>query len=408
MQKVLKNIFLIDDKLESNLKFWVLLGPFLLFLSITLAVFELALFTAGALFLCYRFKFKGLVLSLITLVIYSFYEQINLEDEHLWNLGLQISIALGLIIATYGFDEIKNYLCLHENIKNQDFLKLQNELKEKKEQLDSTEKNLEENLIILKKELDKKSQKLQQISQENENLKKDLQDNIHRKDYLLNELEHKVKEIEELYVKQDELYEKISFLKDEEFLQEKNKKYQKEIEELKNINELQNQEKDEILKKLDEKKQKIKELIPQISKVKNIEAFENTIKEKENINLKQKIKNLPSLNTDNITDQDFVKEYKRLNSLYVQLKNQFEEKQLVLHKTRQELFEVKEKLVAKKKENNEDFEDLNEYEKIILSDLDKTIEDLQIYKKENNALVNLVSFLLDKNNNSTDKMAIES
>ena len=79
MQKVLKNIFLMDDKLENNLKFWVLLGPYLLFLSIILATFELAVITAVSLFLCYRFKFKGLYISLALLLSYSFYMQVNLE-----------------------------------------------------------------------------------------------------------------------------------------------------------------------------------------------------------------------------------------------------------------------------------------------------------------------------------------
>ena len=64
MQKVIRSIFFIDDKLENNLKFWVLLGPFLLFLTVTLASFDFAVVAAISLFICYRFKFRGLYLSL--------------------------------------------------------------------------------------------------------------------------------------------------------------------------------------------------------------------------------------------------------------------------------------------------------------------------------------------------------
>ncbi len=409
MQRVLKKIFLIDEKLENNLKFWVLLGPYLLFLSISLATFDLAIFTAVALFFCYRFKFKGLILALAALVTYGFYTQVNLENNHLWNLGLQISIALGLIISTFGFDEIKNYLSLLDGSKNQDFCNLQKQLKEKQEQLEATCKNLEENLIILKGELNKKSQKLLQISAENENLKKDLQDNIHRKDYLLNELDNKVKEIDELHIKQDELYEKISFLKDEEFLHEKNKNYQKEIEELKSLNEVYKKEKDIILKELDEKKQKIEKLLSQISQSADIKDFESIIKQKEEeiSNLKEKLNNLPNIKNTVVNSEQMnenkAKDFNSLNSLYVQLKNQFEEKQQILHKTRRELFQVKEKLTAYQKEHNKDFEDLTENEKMILSDLDQTIEDLQKYKNENEALEEMVSLLLNKKGNLSDK-----
>ena len=135
MQRVLKNIFLKDDKIENNLKFWVLLGPFLLFLSITLAAFDLAIYSAIALFLCYRFRSFGLIAAMLGLAGFSFYQQVNLDDRHLWNLGVQISIALGLMISTFGFEEIKSYLSLHEESKTQDLTSLQNQCREKENKL---------------------------------------------------------------------------------------------------------------------------------------------------------------------------------------------------------------------------------------------------------------------------------
>jgi hypothetical protein len=403
MQRVLKTIFLIDEKLENNLKFWVLSGPYLLFLSIALATFDLAIFTAASFFLCYRFKFKGLIVSLLALTAYSFYLQINFEEKHLWNLGLQISIALGLIISTLGFEEIKKYLSSQNMDKGKSLSDLQKHLQESQIQVEASNKNLEENLILLKTELNKKSQKLAQTSQENENLKKDLQDNVNRKDYLLNELDSKVKEIDELHIKQDELYEKISFLKDEEFLYEKNKNYQKEIEELKNLHLVYKNEKDLVCKELNEKKQEIEKLLFQISDRSNTENFENKIKEKEKeiLSLQEKLKAQPKIKKD-ISSPDMneyknsMKEFHNLNSLYIQLKNQFEEKQQILDKTRQELFQVKEKLTGYQREQNKDFEFISENEKIILSELDQTVADLQNYKNESELLEEMITFLINK------------
>ncbi|NGX29037.1 MAG: hypothetical protein K940chlam1_01230, partial [Candidatus Anoxychlamydiales bacterium] len=234
MQRVLKKIFLIDEKTENTLKFWVLLGPFFLLLSIILAPFELAVLATAALFLSYRFKFKGLFLSLIALTAFSLYTQVNLVENHLWNLGLEASIALSLIITAFGLDEIKNFIS-HKRENPQDLLNLQQQINENQKAFENTEKNYQVNINQLTNDLDTKAENLKLTYLENENLKKDLTENTQRKDYLLNELDQKVKETEDLQVKLDELYEKISFLKDEEFLLEKNKTSLKEIEELKNL-----------------------------------------------------------------------------------------------------------------------------------------------------------------------------
>ncbi|KKK65209.1 hypothetical protein LCGC14_2976420, partial [marine sediment metagenome] len=95
----------------------------------------------------------------------------------------------------------------------------------------------------------------------NDKFKKQIVENVQKKDYLLDELDQKVKDKEELQVKLDELYEKLSFLKDEEFLQEKNKTYQNEIKDLQLHLEKQVQEKETIFSKLKEKQQQIDEVL---------------------------------------------------------------------------------------------------------------------------------------------------
>jgi len=504
MQQVLKKIFLIDEKFENNLKFWVLLGPFFLLLTIALASFELCIITAVSLFLCYRFRFKGLYVSLALLIFYSFYVQVNLETFHLWNLGLELSIALGLITTAFGLDEIKNFIVKGSSTLDKDVINLKNELIERQKIFENTEKNLQDNLSILNVDLDKKDQKINALFNENEKIKNSLKESIQKKDYLLNELDQKVKEIDDLKIIQDELYEKLSYLKDEEFLQEKNKNYQKDLSELNQHLQNQKEEKDKILIQLNEKIQKIKVL------ERSLENSSNNIQEIESLNLKlnqkedfikelemqlngfakniedidilkqkliekdahikklqdnyqnsnvnseeiqklkdslsqketfikdiqlklqnseKNIKEIDTLNEkvlkqeafieklkqqkaekdttktsiENITDENLLKEYenklkefKKLDSLYTQLKDQFEEKQLVLHNTRQELFSVNEKLTAIQREKNDDFKDLSDNEKALLKDLDLIASELKVYKEENLNLQNLLGELMEK------------
>ncbi|NGX52440.1 MAG: hypothetical protein KR126chlam5_00738 [Candidatus Anoxychlamydiales bacterium] len=504
MQQVLKKIFLIDEKFENNLKFWVLLGPFFLLLTIALASFELCIITAASLFLCYRFRFKGLYISLALLIFYSFYVQVNLETFHLWNLGLELSIALGLITTAFGLDEIKTFIVKGSSTLDKDVINLKNELFERQKIFENTERNLQDNLSILNVDLDKKDQKINFFFKENETIKSELKESIQKKDYLLNELDLKVKEIDDLKIIQDELYEKLSYLKDEEFLQENNQNFQKELSELKLHLQNQKEEKDKILIQLNEKIQKIKILENSLessnNNIQEVESLNLKINQKDNfikeleLNLKGFAKNIEDIDVlnqkldeketfiqelqnnthnsnksnediqhikdslnqketfiktlqlklqnteksiheidvlnekvlkqeslieklkqqraekdskkasfENITDEKLLKEYenklkefKKLDSLYSQLKDQFQDKQLVLHNTRQELFSVNEKLTAVQREKNDDFKDLSENEKALLKDLDLIASELKVYKEENLNLQNLLGELIEK------------
>lgn len=446
MQRVIKKIFLIDEKTENSLKFWVLLGPFFLFFSIILASFNLAVLASINLFLCYRFKFKGLFLSLIALIGFSLYIQVNLVENHLWNLGLEVSIALSLIITAFGLDEIKN-LISNKSENPQDLLNLQRQIYENQKAFENAEKNYQDNIDQLTNDLDDKANNSKQIYLENENLKKDQIENTQRKDYLLNELDQKVKEIEDLQVKLDDLYEKLSFLKDEEFLLEKNKAYQKEIEELKELFANQTQEKEKIILELQEKQQKINDVEKELKNTQSNLINEDNEKVLAELNekqqkiiaLKQQLsdfeKNQPNISDlhqklkdtqvelktlkqtknnvhllgENITDKKLLQEYdnknkelSKLNSLYVQLKEQFNEKQKVLHKTRQDLFHAQENLSALKRNLNDDFKDLSDNEKSLMKDLDKIELELKVYKQENQNLQDLVSKLLQKSSLKED------
>ena len=425
MQRVLRSIFFIDDKIESNMKFWALLGPFLLFFTLSLASFEMALIAAGCLFLCYRFRFKGLGLSIIAIVAYSLYFVSALEENHLWNFGLHLSILLGLIISTYGFDEVNSSLSSHIIDSSEELEDLKNQLVSKQKAFDENKKLLEKHLSFLKEEVEKKQDRIAALIEDSENHKKLLEENQTRKDYLLNELDQKVLEIEKLTAKQDELYEKISFMKDEEFLVEKNKNLQSEIEnlnavksslvqkmeDLEKANEKVLMEKTSIEKDLLVKVQEIEDLKSEKQKLSSepkvdlsqIEELKIKINEKEqNIEkLKEKLKNRKEISLEYITDEQLLRQFqenqnelKHVSSLYYQLKDQFEDKQSILHKTRQELFQTKERLTAMLRKESEDCCDIGENEKMLINDFDFMQGELGMYKKENEDLQELVSLLL--------------
>ncbi|NGX63983.1 MAG: hypothetical protein KR126chlam6_01406 [Candidatus Anoxychlamydiales bacterium] len=508
MQQVLKKIFLIDEKVENHIKFWVLLGPFFLFLSVSLATFELKALVAISLFFCYRFKFKGLYISLIALICFSFYTQVNLETENLWNLGLEFSIALGLITTAFGLDEIRKLKNMNSTVDDSELKTLKSEFLEKQKIFENTEKNLNDNLNILNIDLDKKQNIIEEFTKDLDAANRNLHESVQSKDYLLNELDAKVKQIDELQVKQDELYEKLSYLKDEEFLLEKNQNIQKELENLKVTYENIKTEKAKFLTYLTDKDRKIQELETKnqsliknedveklnseikvfqdkinlleqeksslnqdLQKVDNFKSeinekavvikdletrLQNSIKKeyfdalklkledsekkvtefqpkdidqnsaiidelnKKNEKQHQLIEKLKSEKSkeqkfENITDQTLLDEYeakskkfKRLDSLYNQLKDQFEDKQLVLHKTRQELFEVNEKLTAYQREKKSDCKDFTDNEKALLKDLDHISGELSTYKEENQNLQSLITDLLEKNKTSNKEKLDDS
>lgn len=400
MQKVLKSVFMINDRLENNLKFWILLGPFFLIFSIMLATIDFAILSAISLFLCYRFKFKGLVISIIFLAIYSLYIQVNLIENHLWNLGLEVSICLGLITASFGFEEIKNFLSLKDeslSMLHSDFENLKKEMAEKKNNFDSFQFNLQENIKILKSDLAQKNQNISVLKEENQKLNKELEK--HKSKQIPLEVQLKDKEIEDLKNIQDELYEKISYLKDEEFLDEKNKQLEREIDNLKNILKKEEAEKSQLNEKFLNKANELKNLEAKMS---DFDSLQNEINRKNNQidKLKQNIKTLKDIQSPNSQD---IEQLNKINSLYLQLKNQFEEKKLLLHKTRQELFYTKEKLTAYQKEKKDNCKDLNELEKTLIKDLDESQKEIEQYLNENQNLEDLIYILLQNQETKSKK-----
>ncbi|KPK33441.1 MAG: hypothetical protein AMS24_01010 [Chlamydiae bacterium SM23_39] len=317
MSSNIDKIFDFKGKKDIKIQFWILLGPLFLFFSLFLISFaidqnkDLFLHSIVGLILCWKYKKKGLMASILFLIILIFIKHFQISQSHLWQLGIEFSVALGFIIS---------YLCLYHVT---DFINsLEKEKKEAFTKIEQLEKDISKEQEFYKKQYS--------------NFKYE----IDRTNLQINEKTTEIHSFKELVEK----------LRDE--IDKKNK----EIEEEKNKNE-------EINIFLFQEKEKTKELEADILKLKNISE------EKEFLQLKN------------------------INSLYEQLKIQFEEKKNLLDATRKELFYANEKLQKQEIEKNQI--NLNEHPIIIelQKELSFLIKENEKKEEENIYLQDLVSQL---------------
>lgn len=104
----------IGKRIETQVQFWSLLGPFLLLLSITVLLFKVSAhwyFPVSALIgipLCLKWKMKGMAVALCTLLLFSGIGYQNLElDDRYWHVGLSIAMAFSFIVMTLSLEEVQ-------------------------------------------------------------------------------------------------------------------------------------------------------------------------------------------------------------------------------------------------------------------------------------------------------------
>ena len=101
-----------EKTIESQIRFWSLLGPFFLLFSIGLLLFKLSdhwYFSLSALIglpLCVKWRLKGLAAALATLFCFSLisYTELDLEERY-WHVGMSLTLAFSLIVLALSLDE---------------------------------------------------------------------------------------------------------------------------------------------------------------------------------------------------------------------------------------------------------------------------------------------------------------
>lgn len=108
---------IVGKKVERQVQFWSLIGPFLILLSITVLLFKVSAhwyFSASALIgipLCVKWKMKGMALSLGCLCLFSIigYQALEL-DERYWHVGLSLAMAFSFIVLTLSLEEVQGLI----------------------------------------------------------------------------------------------------------------------------------------------------------------------------------------------------------------------------------------------------------------------------------------------------------
>lgn len=102
----------VGRKVESQVQFWSLLGPFLVLLSIAVLLFKVSVhwyFPVSALIgipLCVKWKMKGMAVALCSLLLLSGIGYQNLElDDRYWHVGLALAMAFSFIVMTLSLEE---------------------------------------------------------------------------------------------------------------------------------------------------------------------------------------------------------------------------------------------------------------------------------------------------------------
>ena len=101
---------------RESVEFFVLLGPLFLILALFLTSFhnlpnkDLFLTSFVGVFLCWKSGKRGLIVSLLFLVILAFIKHFQISSHHVWQLGLEGSIGLGFFISYYAFEYTKEFL----------------------------------------------------------------------------------------------------------------------------------------------------------------------------------------------------------------------------------------------------------------------------------------------------------
>lgn len=393
MMKQITNFLAGDEAIKKGLILF--LGPLFLIVSLILAG-SLALWTAVffGLFLIWKMPRIGIILALSMELLISFY--LHSKTSHqLWQTGLEITIALGLVITHYScslFQHLVDALEKKGEEKEKELLSLQEEVK-KKSLLFQQEKehfqNYSANLENIQKELEDKlsmafvfTDTLQSKIDEDTEASLELQKL--RSSYIaLKEEQESLKDVEAIKKNNLDLIQKLNQVRVEKFqvhlinealakflgketvkkasIVEELQKLQTELaamtgkeEELQKIIDANNQLQKELLileSKFNEIKSEKELLQEELSKEKQISHTQylsetNSLKNEIHL-LREKIeeKNLLLQSNDK-----GLSEARKAEHSYIELRKQFEEKSQLLHQTRGELFAMETHFLALQKE----------------------------------------------------------
>src|SRR4051794_1828326 len=106
---------ILEKRVENQVQFWSLLGPFIILLAIVVLLFKMSshwYLPVSVLFgipLCVKWRMKGLAASLAFLVTLFVVSYSTLQfDELYWHVGMGMAMALSFVILTLSLEEVQS------------------------------------------------------------------------------------------------------------------------------------------------------------------------------------------------------------------------------------------------------------------------------------------------------------
>lgn len=441
---------LLDERSDTDFNFfWQIIGPLFVLCTFALEPNNFFIFCVGilGLFLCARWQMTGLLYSLVLLVAAGVLEHFFLNHQHLWWIGIEGSYAVAFYITALNAERHTHFvqsLFSQLDAKNSSLANLEEDALKSKESATSQQILLQEKGDLLQARLDELSSEYSSLLVLNEVLRKTSARESADKELLQGDLLDLQSRLGICLAEEDALKKELARLKESHTLILENSQLIGEINQVRlekeqthMINEtlarlhakesMRAQSAFEQLSILEKEKQETDLKVAEFDRLKSDLEFQL----KEAITLRDRYKIAAEQNEaiqternflkDRVTQAEFelaqksqvaavdlsqyvpkeeleclqnqVKALFKVKALHKQLKEQFEEKNQVLHKTRAELFQVDNALQALQIEvEGRDFAQ-NSIPNAIVSEVAQLEEMLTFLEQENEELQNLVTHL---------------
>lgn len=365
----------------SHLSFFLMAGPISLVATLSIALqkisnLDLAFACAIALFFCFSMKTKGLFYALFVLCCSAFFKHFFFLNEHLWQVGVECSCALGFLITSFSaelFDLKQSCMVNEMQGRAQQIGSLEAIIRERDEERASLQRAVE---AYQKQEREWKAQ-IASLEILNEVLRQSGAKKVAAEEEII----AKERRIAELL---DEMAERSFVSNQDEWVDEKRN--------LLNELDLARSEKEqsylinETLVRMhatSEKKAKEQQML-----------FEQILSEKEALSrkLSEKERALPLF--EELADEKSLRELNELRAQHAQLREQFEQKNVILHQTRRELFRIDTLLQAHQNNEMQAKEELPLHESLLCRELIQLAKENSSLEKENRELFDLATDLM--------------
>lgn len=204
----------LERKVENQVQFWSLVGPFLILLSTAILLFKVSVhwyFPVSALIgipLCVKWKMKGMAAALSSLLFFSVLAYQNLElDERYWHVGMALAMAFSFIVLTLSLEEVQylvGKLELESQSRLDNFLKLDEKWKEAEQAWNGERERTQAEMDALAQEMAKVQEEKQTFYKLAQLAKEELVQIRVQHELLLKELFYKKQQVAQLHERLEE------------------------------------------------------------------------------------------------------------------------------------------------------------------------------------------------------------